>query len=339
MKIYRLTVRPRSPLRTPFQADTLFGHFCWAIAEKEGEAVLGEFLAGYDRGSPAVIFSNGFPTGYLPRPLLPPLTRPERDVMLQQWMGNQQNGESRIIALDRMKKVSKWNWVRREVFFSLSGKLSEKNLMEALNQSGDQERQEHSPSNLKPVKFDRLQNTINRISNHTEEGGGLYSTEAWVYDEVRDVDIYLGVEPEGCLLAEADLKALLEQLFDRGYGADASTGCGHCEIKGFEADPEITSAEGGWAMALSNFLPDVSIPIQDAFYKVMPKFGKLGGGVDVNPFKKPLLMMMAGATFPVKERRPYYGVWLKDMHATRPEIRHHAYTLAVHFNRLEEVQS
>ena len=38
--LHRITLTPRSPWRTPWQADTLFGMLCWACARAEGPAAL-----------------------------------------------------------------------------------------------------------------------------------------------------------------------------------------------------------------------------------------------------------------------------------------------------------
>lgn len=66
---FRLRARLLAPLATPPQADTLFGHLCWALRYRDGEEALGEFLARYDRAPPLVL-SELFPEGWLPLPAL-----------------------------------------------------------------------------------------------------------------------------------------------------------------------------------------------------------------------------------------------------------------------------
>lgn len=80
MPEYQVRLRLRSSYVTPFHADTLFGHICWAIVYQEGEDALRELLAVY-ASQPPLLISDGFPwlTGrsYLPMPLLSPFS-PER---------------------------------------------------------------------------------------------------------------------------------------------------------------------------------------------------------------------------------------------------------------------
>jgi CRISPR-associated protein Csm4 len=75
MKIYRAILKQLSPSRTPWQADTLFGHLCWQMLYHEGETALNDFLDLYRQRQPPLLFSNGFPGDYLPRPYLPPPTK------------------------------------------------------------------------------------------------------------------------------------------------------------------------------------------------------------------------------------------------------------------------
>lgn len=66
---FRLRARLLAALATPPQADTLFGHLCWALRYRDGEGALGEFLARYD-GAPPLVLSDLFPEGWLPLPAL-----------------------------------------------------------------------------------------------------------------------------------------------------------------------------------------------------------------------------------------------------------------------------
>src|SRR5208337_1708500 len=83
---YTVEVELKSPIITAFQADTIFGHICWAIrfirwdGSEDGDG-LKEFLDLYDnRGQgPPLLVSDGFPKGYLPKPVLPPITQRELD--------------------------------------------------------------------------------------------------------------------------------------------------------------------------------------------------------------------------------------------------------------------
>src|SRR3989304_7611507 len=76
MKTFEIILRPKSSLLTPLQSDTIFGSICWAIKYSEGEQELVDFLEKYQT-SPPLILSNGFPTGFFPKPLCNTITRKE----------------------------------------------------------------------------------------------------------------------------------------------------------------------------------------------------------------------------------------------------------------------
>ncbi len=70
MAIYKTTITPNSNFATPLMGDTLFGQICWAISFKFGEDKLKELLSNYEE-NPFLIVSDGFASGYLPKPTMP----------------------------------------------------------------------------------------------------------------------------------------------------------------------------------------------------------------------------------------------------------------------------
>ncbi|MEA3315228.1 MAG: hypothetical protein U9Q30_05175, partial [Campylobacterota bacterium] len=70
MKLYKTTIIPTSNFITSLKGDTLFGQICWAIRYKYGEESLKELLKEYET-KPFLIVSDGFASGYLPKPTLP----------------------------------------------------------------------------------------------------------------------------------------------------------------------------------------------------------------------------------------------------------------------------
>ena len=70
MKFYRIRLTPQSAFGTVLKGDTLLGQMCWAIANRYGQARLLELLADYST-KPFAVCSDGFPSGYVPRPSLP----------------------------------------------------------------------------------------------------------------------------------------------------------------------------------------------------------------------------------------------------------------------------
>lgn len=70
MQLYKITIIPTSNFITPLKGDTLFGQMCWAIRYRYGQERLNELLAEYET-KPFLIVSDGFASGYLPKPTLP----------------------------------------------------------------------------------------------------------------------------------------------------------------------------------------------------------------------------------------------------------------------------
>ncbi len=66
---YRILVEPTGPIGTPWQSDTLFGHFVWLVAMQEGKAAVQKFLEPFLDREPPFILSDGFPENLLPSPL------------------------------------------------------------------------------------------------------------------------------------------------------------------------------------------------------------------------------------------------------------------------------
>ncbi len=70
MTLYKTMIRPTSNFASFLQGDTLFGQICWLIRYKWGENQLKTLLEDYEK-SPFLIISDGFTSGYLPKPSLP----------------------------------------------------------------------------------------------------------------------------------------------------------------------------------------------------------------------------------------------------------------------------
>ena len=99
--LHRATLALHTPLGTPLAGDTLFGQMCWALREAAGETELTRRLAGYTAGHPWLVVSDGFPSGYLPKPALPqhfvaaaddPAQR--KAAKRQRWLATDRTGET-----------------------------------------------------------------------------------------------------------------------------------------------------------------------------------------------------------------------------------------------------
>jgi CRISPR-associated protein Csm4 len=153
MKTYRIDLSSETPSLTPFQADTMFGHLCWAVANHEGEKRIADFLAPFRDGHPPFIISDGFPTSLLPKPLSADFNIPDR-------VEAKEVRKLRFIDLDNFERVRKGGSVLiRQVAFPVVTHLT-------------------------------LHNSISRITNSVRPEGGLYG---FVESFTPNITVYIKV--------------------------------------------------------------------------------------------------------------------------------------------------
>lgn len=307
MRHYRILLKLQSPLGTPLHSGTLFGHLCWALRETQGEPALEHWLAGL-RQSPFLI-SDGFPAGWLPRPLLEPAKRSQPPA---------DPGERRQF-FDQLKKRRKARWMRREDFLRLREALSRPALEETQAEPGDFLKSAQAPHNR-----------IDRRSGHTlEEGGLFFLEEQWPPRAGLNWEVYVCAEMQA-----GDLHELFEHVGCCGYGRDASWGRGRFSVLAVEAEQQLFAFQGNRLMTVSH--GSLSANMLEPRYRMECHLGRLGNFLarSENPFKYPLLLLQPGATFRPADGGPF-GELLEDVHPHPPEgirIRHNAWHLTVAYN-------
>lgn len=70
MKLVKVQIAPLSAFATKLAGDTLFGQFCSFLAKRDSD-FLARALDGYNNGKPFVVFSDAFPSSYIPRAIVP----------------------------------------------------------------------------------------------------------------------------------------------------------------------------------------------------------------------------------------------------------------------------
>lgn len=307
MKSYRLDVMPRSAWGSPLQADTLFGHLCWALRYTQGEPRLRDFLHAFDDTPPPLVLSNGFPEDLLPRPVFPPLRR----------MPDERTETGH-------KKLKRIVLLRKDWFLEARPALSEATIHRALTDDGKIGGADPWHPEL------GYHNAIDRRTESVREQGGFFQSLDFRFrgpegaEEGTRLSVYLKTD----YFSASALGDLCEVVARSGYGRDTSSGSGAFS---FELDPfSFPPLPGANAfVSLSNFVPAPHDPT-DGWYELMTKFGKLGGDYAVgpgyggvhNPFKKPLIMLQAGSIFRDGSVREWYGRLVPDVH-TDPDIRHY----------------
>lgn len=287
----------RSWVASAWQADTLFGHLCWGLRYLHGAGALQDFLSGYEKGKPPLLVSNGFPGDFLPVPLLP--VRPA----------------DTSLALDDQKKL--YNRMKENRGIRFLSLADFNRVIQGKSPLLDQ---------IPEKEYQRVtvKNQINRLTDTTGEEGSLFNFPERYY---AVVSVYLKLD-EGFLPLARELFNYIKQT---GYGKRKSTGYGQIEdcvlepFSGFEPPDNPNSF-----VSLSNFVPSPSDPLKGQ-WKTLTKYGKMGEeySLEEHVFKKPLIMLEAGAVFydsPVKER---YGCLVKNLNNFYPETVQYALALPV----------
>jgi CRISPR-associated protein Csm4 len=185
-----------------------------------------------------------------------------------------------------------------------------------------------------PVTQVTLKNQISRITGTTGEEGNLFD-----FAEVfcSAVSIYVKVA-EGFV---EDAERLFSFIARQGYGKRKSVGYGEIDFQSFTFEPFPgfgSPAEANGFVSLSNFVPARDDPTRGA-WRTMVKYGKLGEeyALHEHPFKRPLIMLVAGSSFYDQPPRGYYGRLVEDVSASHPEVVQYGLAFAVPARLPEEV--
>jgi CRISPR-associated protein Csm4 len=292
MTLYRLKIQLFGKIVTPPVGDTIFGHFVWGIARREGQKSVAEFLDSLEE-KPFIV-SSAFPEGYLPKPIL-----------AVTW-ADQKEKYSCLKQLKKIKYIP-------STLFEEGKPLSESLLLETIERAASEQKE------ILQIENDRLHATVDRFGQGTLEDIGLFAVpEKWLAWKDGDqklpnpvFDIYLLASFEKDILLKMSHWA-----FENGFGADTSTGAGHIEVISLE-EAKFPSS-GNRAMALGPFVPPADSPINDLRANTFVRRGKLAFelGDSMNPFKKPIVFFDQGATFSFHEgMRPYIGSMVRNVHS------------------------
>lgn len=323
MKTYEIILHPESSFLTPFQSDTMFGSICWAIRYMDGEKELEDFLVKYQT-SPPLIISNGFPTGFFPKPLCEPVAR-EQLIEIVKETGKIENDSKKeiIVILKILKKFKKEKLIKKDVFEELINGLSEKDYLKRKIDQNDGIF--NSEKELKEITL--YKNSINRLTSHTKEDGGLFTQDETYYSNETNISFFIKINGID--------KQFIQKIFNfislYGFGKRKTTGKGHfklIDIKEYNFNsPENPNA----FVSLSSFVPSENDPVE-GWYDMQVKYGKLGGHyaseTSRTPFKKPIRMFQAGSVFKTNNLKEYYGQLVSNVHADE-KIKHYGYAFAV----------
>lgn len=284
MHTFRAIITSLSAFGTPLKGDTFFGQLCWAVRNRFGEARLDELLQGYTSGRPFAVVSDSFPSGHLPRPVLP---------------GNlfdELPGEDR-------KAVKRRAWMPSEkVATPLSQWLAHCVPPDALpGGSVETQPQPH--------------NTISRSSGTTGEGAfAPYLMEQLWYGKKPEsrreafvparLDVYFVLD-EARLNAD-ELNVTIADIGALGFGRDASIGLGKYRLESFAVCELPAQDQANAWLTLAPCAPQgLAWDAARCFYNVFTRFGRHGDiGVHTGkPFKTPVLLADTGAVLTPEQHK------------------------------------
>ncbi|MCX7598516.1 MAG: hypothetical protein N2512_06555 [Armatimonadetes bacterium] len=323
MQDHRIRLRLLSPVGTPWQSDTIFGHLAWHVAYGRAGMTIEDFLRPFRQGRPPFVLSDAFPDGYLPRPLLPVLPAPK------------QPGET---ANERPSTAQEYAQAKR------------KQKAQFVSESDFQALRRGQVSDWEPPDnpwrdFQVLHASINRLTGTTtgpetepaEEAGPPEALEGHLFstrlsapaagDGVLPLSVFLRADAPW----DAKVPEMLCELSKVGFGRDKSTGVGAFEVldvqpyDGFAPLPEANAF-----VSLSSYCPARNDPTRGR-WKIRIKYGKLGENAGAgNPFKRPLIQFEPGAVFLTDgPPRPIYGRAVEGIAPAMPEAIQCCFTLAV----------
>jgi CRISPR-associated protein Csm4 len=117
MKSYKIKIKPKSFFSTPLLSDTIFGQFACVYKEIYGEKELEDFLELFNKSAtPPLVFSDAFPTGYLPKPILKPLTSENRETLK---IGKEYKKKVYILKKELLAKIQKNTPITEDILATL----------------------------------------------------------------------------------------------------------------------------------------------------------------------------------------------------------------------------
>lgn len=302
MKLYRIKLRPLSAWRSEWQADTIAGLLCWTLARNaDNDTLQNEILQKCLDGKPPFVLSDAFPLDFLPIPEIARLSieKPSKKVKSARWLSAEDFQKAR-----RGENLSEDKFIANDFI----------------------NRETH------------LHNTLDRLSDTTGASGGLFaSTDFFGRAQNGENEFYLSIYARIEENYAGRLSEIFKLLSESGFGADISTGKGQFEIlSDFEEagwlDAPIENSNG--IVVLSTFQP-AEADSTNGVWESFVKFGKTGADFGLeNVFKRPLLMLKAGACFKSNDEKGFAGRIITMSELLTPEQSDQLHKSSIAINQL-----
>ena len=338
MDDFILKIKLISPLITPLDADTIFGHICWSLRYIKGNKFVESFLKEFE-SSPKFLVSNGFPENFISVPVLPEIDYDDMLKMLEDKkvidLFNLKGGKNKnnILTLaEKVKYFKKTEILPLEVFLKIADNLNEKSLfLEMALFETNKIKLDETVFSFKSEVMEVMHNSINRMNTSVSDSGRLYSQNETFYNSEMIFDIFFKIFDSEYIPV---INEAMEFICINGYGKDKSVGKGSFKIEKALEKTEIFNRPGDFFMSLSPFIPDSKCT--PVFYKIKTKFGKVFNdtgeyGKNFNPFKKPAVMLDSGSIFKAEKDDSVCGSIISDI-STYEKVKQYALSYPIKIN-------
>jgi len=299
--IYELKLKPISSWITDLTADTIFGHLCWQIKYEFGDDVLEKFLEEM-KNKPIftisdVIFQNNYP-----KPLVNEIFSVDENINEDFYNRNKDFIKDNIILAKHFRKIIDSKDLKKDILSIKKKYVKNKSKIDDIIKNN---------------------NIVNRLAWTTLDNW-IYSQEEKQSDyscslflKILDEDKFNKYKKE-INWKQITLFDLLKNVFvETWYWKKKSTGKWIFElikdkdwnIKDWE-EKTLWKQEWNNILLLSSFIPSKNDPTEGN-YKLFTKFPKMWEEFSIEWqkfYKKPLVMIQAGATFKKNKNYEWY-VW------------------------------
>jgi hypothetical protein len=246
------------------------------------------------------VLSDAFPTGLLPRPLLP--RRAAWNMRLNEYVSCKRREKSPFLTTDDFRCL--------------------------LRDTAADVRPMSDPWQTVTTPHAAIDRRIDTTGGGDQGSGRYYQTQAQALAGDQRVHVFLR-----CLLGwEQKAHDLFITLSRTGFGRDKSQGCGAFTAELFEPWSAFAPfPEANAFVSISTFMPAAGNPTAGR-WRLRIKRGFLGEhAVAGNPFKHPLVQLEPGAVFRAGAEgvRPFYGRLVTGIAPGMPEAVQCGYALAV----------
>ncbi|OIP49949.1 MAG: hypothetical protein COZ12_07755 [Deltaproteobacteria bacterium CG_4_10_14_3_um_filter_60_8] len=299
MKLYAITIKPRTAFGTPLKGDTIFGHFCWQAANQPAtlNGGLDRWIELYPT-KPFAVFSTAWPRLVENDQTVYAVKRPDLSMAIMFPAKDKDDGLARLIERKANKK-KKWLLIEETLALHLKEDhlIDDTALFERYRKlvSPTTARQLGQVRNFMALDR-RIHNTINRLTQTTGECFAPFVHENQCYLPETELTIFCLLDP-----AATDIDRVLQAFKNIGafgFGRDASSGLGRFMVGEWQELPLPSLPNANACYTLGPAVPEQGA-YRQSFFSPFTRFGKHGDRLVLTdkPFKAPIVMADEGAVF------------------------------------------